>query len=149
MRNRAQLPQKAMASTAHVTPVTPEQPTSTPNMLNDQLHQNRDNTAESKPHGKGKGKAREENPAGLSWGASEDTHMATQAPTNPLQVPTHMGRQPPKKKKTRPQGSPQVYSRIHSDPCLMDPSLYGSKSQVTCSQLVYSRTILTCISHIL
>ena len=102
MRNRAQLPQKAMASAACVTRVTPEQPTSTPNMSNDQLHRNRDNTAESKPHGKGKGKAREENPAGLSWGASKDTHMATQAPIDPLQVPTHVGWQPPKKKKTRP-----------------------------------------------
>ena len=72
-------------------------------MSNDQPHRNRDNTTESKPHGKGKGKgkAREEKPVGLSWGASEDMHMATQAPTNPLPVPTHVGWQPPKKKKTR------------------------------------------------
>ena len=70
-------------------------------MSNDQPHRNHD-TAESKPHGKGKGKAREENPTGLSWGASKDTHMATQVPTNPLPVPTHVGWQPPKKKKTWP-----------------------------------------------
>ena len=46
-------------------------------MLNDQLHQNCNNTAEPKPHGKGKGKAQEENPTGLSWGASKDTHGTT------------------------------------------------------------------------
>ena len=68
----------------------------TPTMLNDQPHRKCSDYNEPKPHGKGK--AREENPAGHSWGASEDTQVVPQAPTNSLPAPTHVGWQPKKKK---------------------------------------------------
>ena len=78
-------------------------------MSNNQSHRKRDNT--TKPEPRGKGKAREENPAGHSWGASEDTQEALQVPTGSLPAPTHVGRQHKKKKNRLTQAQQQQRER--------------------------------------